>query len=121
VAAYVARDKNPGALIIESSFTSLPELGQKLYPFLPVKMISRMSFSTIQYIKYMSCPVLVVHSPEDEIVPFAFGEELYRAAKEAKEFLQIQGGHNEGFLVSGEAYFRGVQNFLRGFGLVDSK
>jgi hypothetical protein len=121
VAAYVARDKNPGALIIESSFTSLPELGQKLYPFLPVKMISRMSFSTTQYIKYMSCPVLVVHSPEDEIVPFAFGEELYRSAKEPREFLQIQGGHNEGFLVSGEAYFRGVRDFLQRFGLVASK
>jgi hypothetical protein len=121
VAAYVARDKNPGALIIESSFTSLPELGQKLYPFLPVKMISRMSFSTPQYIKYMSCPVLVVHSPEDEIVPFAFGEELYRAAKEPREFLQIQGGHNEGFLVSGEAYFCGVRDFLQRFGLVASK
>ncbi len=120
VAAYVARDKNPGALIIESSFTSLPELGQKLYPFLPVKMVSRVSFSTAKYVKHVSCPVLIVHSPEDEIVPFALGQRLYHAAKEPKEFLQILGGHNEGFLVSGETYVRGVRDFLQRFGVLPS-
>ncbi|MFP4034202.1 MAG: alpha/beta hydrolase [Desulfovermiculus sp.] len=120
VAAYVARDKSPGALIIESTFTSMPELGQKLYPFLPVKAMSRMNFPTLDYIRGLSCPVLIVHSPEDEIVPFVFGEKLYQAANEPREFLQIQGGHNEGFLVSGDKYIRGLRDFMHRFGLLSS-
>ena len=118
VAARLARDHKPGALIIESTFTSLPDLGQKIYPFLPVKLISRLRFPTRKFVRKLSCPVLVVHSTGDEIVPFAFGERLFKAAPDLKRFLAIQGGHNEGFIVSGETYVRGVQEFLRDVGMV---
>jgi hypothetical protein len=113
IAARLARDNQPGALIIESTFTSLPDLGQKIYPFLPVKLISRLRFPTQKYLRKLTCPVLVVHSTEDEIVPFSFGERLFKAASEPKSFLAIHGGHNEGFIVSGETYIQGVQEFLR--------
>jgi hypothetical protein len=118
VAARLARDRTPGALIIESSFTSMPELGQKLYPFLPVKMISRFSFPTLNYIQDLSCPLLVVHSGDDKLVPFQHGKRLYKAAGGPKEFLKISGAHNDGFLVSGETYFRGISDFLQRFGFL---
>jgi len=58
------------------------------------------------------CPVLVVHSRDDEIIPFQHGERLFEAANEPKEFLAIRGGHNDGFVVSGEDYLRGLERFL---------
>ena len=118
VAARLARDKNPGALILESTFTSMPELGQKLYPFLPVKMISRLSFPTLRYLQDVSCPVLVVHSHEDNLVPYEHGQRLYAAAGKPKEFLQIRGEHNNGFLVSGDTYIRGIEDFLQNRGFI---
>ncbi|MDZ7762119.1 MAG: alpha/beta hydrolase [Desulfovermiculus sp.] len=118
VAARLARDKDPGALIIESTFTSMPELGQKLYPFLPIKMISRFSFPTLNYIQDLSCPLLVVHSEDDNLVPFQHGQRLYKAAGTPKEFLKIQGEHNDGFLTSGETYSRGVRDFLQRLGFL---
>ncbi len=113
VAAWLAANRQPGALIVESSFTSLPELGQKLYPFLPVKLISKLRFPTKTFVQQSGCPVLVVHSPQDEIVPYAFARRLFEAAREPKSFLEISGGHNEGFAVSGQKYVKGVEEFLR--------
>lgn len=112
VAAELAADNSPGALVVESCFTSLPEMGRKIYPFLPVKAISRLRFPVERYLKRVSCPVLVVHSPDDEIVPYEFGRRLYQAAPEPKRFLEISGGHNEGFVASGEKYISGVRDFL---------
>ncbi|MFP3983710.1 MAG: alpha/beta hydrolase [Desulfurivibrionaceae bacterium] len=117
VAAGLAMETSPGALIVESAFTSLPEMGQKAYPFLPVRLISNMRFPTEKYISQVDCPVLVVHSPGDETVPYEFGHRLYRSAPEPKSFLGISGGHNEGFLVSGEKYVAGIREFIDGAGL----
>lgn len=118
VAARLGRDRNTGALIIESTFTSLPELGQRFYPFLPLKLISRLRFPTRKYVQDLSCPVLVVHSTEDDLVPFAFGQKLFESAPMPKRLLKIEGGHNEGFLVSGKRYEQGVGDFLRDFELM---
>ncbi|MFW6178340.1 MAG: alpha/beta hydrolase, partial [Desulfohalobiaceae bacterium] len=112
VAAKLARDREPGALILDSTFTSLPEIGQKLYSFLPVKLVSRYKYPTRQYLEEVQSPVLVVHSPEDSLVPFQSGRELFQAAPEPKEFLRIQGEHDYGFVTSFDLYAKGVEAFL---------
>lgn len=117
VAAGLAAKTSPGALIVESAFTSLPAIGRKVYPFLPVGLISNMRFPTKKYIKRVDCPVLVVHSPGDETVPYEFGHRLYQAAPEPKSFLEISGSHNEGFLVSREKYVSGIRDFIVRAGL----
>jgi fermentation-respiration switch protein FrsA (DUF1100 family) len=60
--------------------------------------------------------LLVVHSSGDEIIPFRQGQALFAAASEPKRFLELQGGHNDGFLASGVAYRRGLAEFLAGLG-----
>ena len=112
VAAETAMRKNPAALIMESCFTSVPDLGKRFYPWLPVKLISRFKYSTINKIGSINCPKLIIHSPEDEIIPFMHGKALYENAFHTKEFLKIKGGHNEGFLISGKAYNDGLKIFL---------
>lgn len=120
IAARLARDRTPLALIVESAFTSLPAMARKLYPFLPVKLLPVYRYPTVEYLQSRDCPVLIVHSREDEIVPFSFGRKLFALAREPKEFLELSGGHNDGFLSSGETYTDGVKRFLGRLGPIAS-
>lgn len=112
IAVETAFKKDPGALIIESSFTSVPDLGKDLYPWLPVRLLSKFRYSTIDKIGLIKSPKLIIHSPDDEIVPFTHGRTLFERAVPPKEFLQIRGGHNDGFLISGDRYSEGMSAFL---------
>lgn len=113
IAAKLASEVKVGALVIESSFTSFIEIGKKFYPYMPVRWFARFSYKTIDYIKEVHCPVMIIHSRNDETVPFEFGLELYEAANEPKEFIEIFGSHNDGFLVSSEIYKRSWTKWLK--------
>lgn len=112
VAARLASHYMPLALIVESSFTSINDIGAKIYPIFPIKLISRFDYNTIDYIQNSKCPVLIVHSRDDEMMPFDHGQRLYKSAKEPKEFLEISGTHNDGFLTSGKLYRDGIDSFI---------
>ena len=104
IAAQLASKVKAGALVVEGTFTSYVDIGRKFYPYMPVRWFARFSYRTIDYIKNVHCPVMFVYSRNDEVVPFEFGLRLYEAANEPKEFVEIFGSHNDGFLVSGETY-----------------
>jgi hypothetical protein len=112
VAAELAAKTSPAGLILESAFTSLPDLAQRLYPWLPVKPFLKYRYATIEKIREVTCPVLIVHSSEDELVPFRHARRLYEKAPAGSRFFEIRGGHNEGFLVSGSAYIRGIGRYV---------
>ena len=112
VAAEVALRKRAGALIMESAFTSVPDLGKKFFPHLPVRLISRYHYDSIGKVTRITIPKLFIHSPNDEIVPYEQGVKLFETARGPKEFLKISGGHNEGFLISGSAYVNGLNDFI---------
>ena len=117
VAAELATRTDPAALILESPFRSAPKLGQRLYPWVPVRILARLDYPTIEYITQQSAPLLVIHSEDDEIIPYAEGRAVYEAAPSPKTLLTIQGGHNTGFLRSEATYLRGNDDFLSGAGL----
>jgi hypothetical protein len=112
VGAWLAARVNCAGLIVESTFTSVPDLAAKTYPFLPVRLLARFRYDAKARIAEAHCPVLIVHSPDDELVPFEHGRALFEAANSPKTFLEMRGGHNEGFIVSGEDYDRGLEEFL---------
>jgi len=112
IAAWQAQAQTPGALILESTFTSAPDIAARLYPYLPVRLISRFKYNTAKYLDNVNCPVLVVHSRQDELMPFSHGQRLFEIAKEPKRFLEISGSHNGGFITSGEAYEEGLDAFI---------
>lgn len=112
IAAWLASKHTPVALIIESGFTSVPAMGQRLYPFLPIHWVTHFKYDTRQYVKRISCPVMVAHSKNDEIIPYDEGREIFAAAPENKQFLALRGGHNDGFLVSGSSYVEGLRSFI---------
>lgn len=112
IAAWLAQERSPAALILESAFTSVSEVGATVFPYLPISSICRFGYQTKDYLKRTACPVLVVHSLEDEMIPFRFGKDLFGAAPGPKKFLEIRGGHNDGFFISGEIYVEGLKAFL---------
>lgn len=112
VAAELAMRRKAGALIIESGFTSIPDIGRKYYPHMPVSLITRFHYATIDKVSSLALPKLFIHSPSDEIIPYDHGLRLFDKAAEPKEFLQLRGDHNEGFLLSGELYINGLQQFI---------
>jgi fermentation-respiration switch protein FrsA (DUF1100 family) len=113
IAAHLASNVEVKGLIVESGFTSYADIGQKFYPYLMVRPFARYGFNTFEYIKKANCPILIIHSRTDEVVPFEFGLRLYeQAAKEPKEFLEIFGSHNDGFLYSGQIYREGLSGWV---------
>jgi hypothetical protein len=104
VAAELATKVEASSLVVESAFTSCYAMAKKYYWYMPVKWFLRYRYNTLEYIKNVACPVMVIHSPDDELVPFEFGRQLYAAANEPKKFIEISGGHNDGFLTSGQTY-----------------
>jgi fermentation-respiration switch protein FrsA (DUF1100 family) len=112
VAASVANRHTVGALIIENGFVSVPDMAAKIYPWLPARWLARIGFPTGDYLRATTCPVLVVHSRDDEIIPFDQGLRLFEVASEPKQFLELRGGHNDGFLVSGRRYLDGLDAFV---------
>ncbi len=112
IAAWLAQDQTPRALIVESTFTSVPDMGAQLYPYFPVRFLSRFDYNAMDYLGKVDCPVLVVHSRDDEMIPFGHGRRLFEAANEPKAFLEIRGTHNEGFVTSAERYQDGLDSFI---------
>jgi len=113
-AAYLAARYRPLALIVESSFTSVPDIAAEYYPWLPVRWLSRLRHATEDFVRQAPCPVLVIHSRDDEIVPFRHGEAIFAAANEPRSFLELRGTHNDAFLRDERNYLAGLRSFLDG-------
>ncbi len=111
-ATWTASRHRPGAVILESVFTSVPDVGARHYPFLPVRALATNQFDNASRVGAINAPLLSIHSRDDRIVPFELGREVYEAAAAPKQFLEIEGGHNDGFLVSAEEYLRAIDDFL---------
>lgn len=112
VASWLAARHAPRALILASSFTSVNDLGAEIYWFVPVRLISRFGYDTLGNLRKIRVPVLIAHSRDDDIVPFSHGQKLFTAANEPKEFLEMRGGHNDGFLFVKEEWVQAVADFL---------
>jgi uncharacterized protein len=112
VAADLASRKTPGAVILESAFTSAADLGAEVYPWLPVRTLLRHRYEVLGIMDKITAPVLIAHSRDDEIVSFEHARRLLDAAGGEAELLEMDGGHNDGFLRTGARYRREIGQFL---------
>lgn len=110
--AELATSVRPGAVILESAFLSTPDIARSTLLFRPVTWLIRHRFENEDKVGRISAPLLIIHSPEDEVIPYAHGRELFARANEPKTFLEIAGGHNIGFVLSEAVYRRGWEAFL---------
>ena len=112
ITADLATRQTAAGVILESAFTSVPDVAAQLYAWLPVRWLSRYQYDTRKKLANIHSPVLIVHSRDDEIIPYSNGERLFEAANEPKQFLELRGGHNDGFMVSGKEYTQGLDSFI---------
>jgi len=112
VATWLALQHPPRALVLASTFTSAPDLGAQVYPWLPVRWLARIEYGNRARIGQIAAPVLIAHSKGDDIVPFSHGQALFDAAREPRQFLELRGGHNDGFIFMREEWVREVGAFL---------
>jgi len=103
-----------GGLMVESSFTSAPNMAAHVFPFFPVRLLSKYQYDSIDKIDKVNCPVLVTHSAEDDIVPFSMGQMLFDQAREPKNFLALKGGHNQRLYYQDPAYREAVSKIILG-------
>jgi fermentation-respiration switch protein FrsA (DUF1100 family) len=111
-ATELATHVNAGGLILQSAFTSIPDMAGVCFPIFP-RFIVRTQMNSLSKIGEISCPKLIIHSPVDEVIPYQMGRELFEAAEEPKTFYTVEdAGHNETFLIGGKEYVSAVRDFL---------
>jgi len=113
VAVWLAGHTAPAALILESTFTSVRDMAARYYPWLPVSLLLHTRYPTLDRIAGLRLPTLIVHSREDEVIPYESGQRLFAALRGPAQFLSLQGGHNDAFLTDQTRYRDGLAAFLR--------
>jgi len=111
VACGLAERHPPGGLALQSTFTSVPDVGAPVYWWLPVRLLCRNVFPSGDRVSRLGCPKLIMHGKRDEIIPYALGRALFEKAAEPKRWLDLPGGHNDGAWMADE----NVRNAMRGF------
>lgn len=115
IASEVALREKVGGLILQNTFSSIPDVGSDLFPFLPVRLMGSIRYDTVKKLPRIKVPVLVMHSRNDALIRFDHAERNYAAANEPKLFWEIHGSHN-GTLEGDRAhYLKGLQTFLDGY------
>ncbi len=113
VAVAMAARRSVGAVVLDAPFTSVAELAQRHYWYLPAKWLVHDRFDSLRRIRDVTAPVLVLHGRRDRIVPLRFGRRLFAAANEPKQvWIASEGGHTDLWAHGGD---RIVIEFLAGW------
>jgi fermentation-respiration switch protein FrsA (DUF1100 family) len=114
VAVDLAVEHPPAALVLRSPFTSMSDVGQYHYPFLPVRLLLRDRFAPIEQIPQSRAPLLVIAGGRDRIVPVESSRRVYEAATSPKRFLLIpEADHNDYELFAGNEMIDAIVGFLQ--------
>lgn len=112
MAIWLAERTQPRALVIESVFTSAPDMAARLFPLLPTRLFCRFRYDSLRAIPRVPCPVVVLHGKSDKTVPYEHGQRLYEAAPEPKLFIALAGDHNDGGMDASDDARRCLMDFL---------
>ncbi len=119
VACELAHKNQCAALVLESTFTSLPDLAQKIYWYLPARYLARYKFDNKSKISDIKVPKLFSHGVMDRVIPYELGKELYESSAEPKEFVDIPGDHNESDRMNWPDYIAAWKRMLQSAGIAD--
>ncbi len=112
VATELAVRETVGGLVLQSTFTSVPDLGADLFPWLPVRWLGTIRYATRTKLPRVWVPVLVMHSRSDTLIPFRHAEANFAAANEPKWFCELHGDHNDA-VYEQPAYAEGMEKLLQ--------
>ena len=114
VATHLAAHREVGAVILEAPFPSASRVARQFFWFLPgLSLLAHGQLDTAARLQQITAPLLIVHCTQDPVIPFHFGQAVYRAARTPKDFLQINAYcHEESSLVAPDQYRATLQRFL---------
>jgi hypothetical protein len=96
VAARMAAEGRATGLILQSPYTSVPDVAAMAYPLFPVRLLDKDPFDTLSLATKIRMPVLIIHGTDDGTVPFWMGARLQaRLGREATLAPIEHGGHND--------------------------
>jgi hypothetical protein len=113
VAVRLAQERPVAGVILDAPYTSTADVARRLYWWLPVGLLMKDQYPSIDRIAGVRAPILVLHGDGDGVIPFALGERLYAAANEPKSFLRIAGGNHTGNIERPEGLAE-VRRFIDG-------
>lgn len=115
IAAETATRTKPGALILESGFSSASSLAETALPWLPTWLhgLGRNRFESAQKLRTVRVPVLISHGDPDPVIPMSEGRALFAAANEPKQLLIMPGAGHNVFGSAGTAYLDQLEEFIR--------
>lgn len=96
IAVQLAEQVNPKCLVVESSFSSAPDMAARMFPFLPSRTLCKYKYKSSERIKSIHCPVIIAHGKDDNTIPYDFGRKVFDNANEPKYFIELEGSHNAG-------------------------
>jgi alpha-beta hydrolase superfamily lysophospholipase len=114
LAIDLATRVEPAGLITEGASASLLKKVEDDWPLIPWEYLLRNQFDSISKIGEVHVPVLILHSSDDEVVPFRDARRLYLLAHEPKELVELHGTHKDAFVKSFDSYYDKVDQFVRG-------
>ena len=113
IAVGLASQVEARGIILEGAPASVVDIGQAQYPMFPIRWIIRNPFNAIDKVDRVRAPLLFLHSPEDDVIPFAEGRRLFDAAPSPKTFVEVRGGHIEASEIDRDAFYGAIATFLR--------
>jgi fermentation-respiration switch protein FrsA (DUF1100 family) len=110
VAVHLAAKNGAGGLILESTFSSVPDAAGAQFPWLPVRWLMKNRYDSVSKIGGYDGPLLQSHGESDTLVPMEMGRKLFDAARGPKEFYCVSGGdHN---CLQPAEYYQKLDEFL---------
>jgi fermentation-respiration switch protein FrsA (DUF1100 family) len=113
VTIELARRVAAAGLIVEDAYTSVAERGQEVFPLLPVKLIARSRFASIEKVGSLRLPKLFLHARNDRTIPIEHGRRVFAAASEPKQWVELDAGHADAYSAERARYYGAIGTFIR--------
>ena len=113
VTIELARHVPAAGIIVEDAYTSVANRGQEVFPLLPIKLIARSKFASIEKVGDLKLPKLFLHAKHDQVIPFEHGKKVFAAAADPKQFVELDSGHADGYLTARETYYPAIDAFIK--------
>ena len=112
IAARTAARNSPAGLSLEACATSAVDVGRQMFPYLPVSLLLRHRYDAVHWLNQVRCPVMISHGIGDSVIAFSHGQRLHELAAEPKRFVQLDGGHLEGYTDGSPKYPAALAKFV---------
>ena len=95
-ATWLASRVDCGQLILQSPFSSLPDLMRRYAPIYPMGWLAKYQFNNAERLPEVDAPITIIHGTDDRIIPIRFGRMLAKAAPGRVRMIELEGaGHND--------------------------